>query len=1096
MYIQSPDAGSPDIKIYYQADYEGETLLFQYETGSATSLSETDNTTYQVTFNRAYTYENYASLANGGLSVVTATTTGGVSGNSVTGILHAYDQDLSDNDLNSSKNDIMPNTAYSAFNGTTFTTTDQNYLRAPLDGNLTVLSWDAPTQQWRQFRAYGNGATITVNAANDFDTFEQGKGYWVRSTANTLAATTINNPAGFVLGYDSAADINHSSFIADGWNMLSFGDEYLSYSITGVIVDVDGDLNITDTYGASTLNFSGLNIATDPTIACRYFNKAIDDNNTKSATANFLVKCLPDTQNSQAVLLSTRRFTVQTASSVTDLLGLAISPESNGSANNFYRSQYGVTGMIIEPNTYYSAQAGLGDANMSVTFPMSSVTDGAYAAIPATVNGAVVPVQNAMDAAFSTANNNVIEVDMDGRSGNDSLLMVSDYRFFVKDATLTRVFYYDSTIADSTRSNAGNADNNLVDGNDTSIRVVAGTAEAYVTLKDDNLSQTVRNINIGFNAVSSTIDVNATHIDSGDSNDTFMLTYTGMYAGTAAGRVSFIDIQEQGGKWDVLVEKECTAYQALVETGTKECNASTRGAIGRAYNISAVVSHYEDQNSSGYFDGNYTYPAFTDNLGNTAFYSENFPVEGPLYDIKTGYGKKAELIITGQTAANNDPAFGTTGSFISWKQIDVSKDPTEWYDTDDQFELFWTEKEQGYWVYLNGDATSTIDFVAQTNGTNFTLNGTPYAHFTNHFAGTATSANTLNHLDNFSLTITASGLTTYGTATANNDAWEVYATINGYKTSLQRTGATNDFTISLDSHETAGIGFNEGQVSVVVTLAEASGQTKSATYLLDYQKPIISSTAQVGSTINLTMSTTDTASVEVYSGDINDSNYGVGGTNYVGQVTTIADPIPVNLGALGVVFPNSFGSATYTNFGTYDTAAEQLAAGIVTDIRITAKDTAGLYSDQQKFAYIPFYAGSGILSHSTSDTNVYDSYPTVYDSTGTAVAAYDGTVDDGVQLQSASATRLTCAYYHESTTLDTATANVRDIILSDGTALGTILYMDDYVDHPFICGTESGALYVGAFLNDGEVSTNGTITGTKDQIIVNQVTGVTVTLAK
>jgi hypothetical protein len=594
-------------------------------------------------------------------------------------------------------------------------------------------------------------------------------------------------------------------------------------------------------------------------------------------------------------------------------------------------------------------------------------------------------------------------------------------------------------------------------------------------------------------------DVNVSLLDPTLSTtgrgDYFMITYTGKNA-AAATRISFIDIQEQGKYWDVLKEVKCTAYQSIVETGVQECNASTRGAIGRAWNISAVVNASEDANGSGARDGNYSYPAFTDNLGNTAFFAENFPVAGPLYDIKTTYGKKAELMITGQTAAS--PDFGSTGTYISWKQIDLTKAPSEWYDSDDQFELFWTEKEQGYWVYLNGEATSTISFVAQTNGTNFKLEGTPYAHFNNYFQGTKTSALTRNHLDNFSLTITTAGLTTFGQATTNTDAFEVYATINGFTTAFQRDGASNDFVVSLDSHETAGIGFDEGEMEITVTLAEASGQVTSSTYTLDYQKPIISSSALVGSTINLTMADTDSSEVHVYSGDINDSNYGTSqATNWAAKATVTANPIPVNLGALGIVFPNSISVTDYKNETQYDVAAEQLSAGIVTDIRLTVLDTAGLYSDQEKFAYIPFYAGTGILSSSSSTT--YDSDPVVYTSTGALDSAYTGTtggIDDGVQLKSSSTASFTCAYYHENVTLDTQTANVREIVLADGTLLGTIMYMDDYVDHPFICSTASGALYVGAFLNDPDINTGGNAVAKSYNIIVNQISGVSVTLAK
>lgn len=1096
MYIQSPNAVAPDIKVLYQADYEGEEFLIQYETGTATALTTTDNTTYRGTFNRAYTYEN-AGVMGTNFPVVTATTSGGLSGNSVYEILHTFDMNLANNELNDT---IQPNTTSGgAFNGTTYASS----LRDPLEGNITVLSWDGTTQQWRQFRATAAGAAPTLADANDFDYFEQGKGYWVKvDKADSLGAPTYDEPAGFVLGYDATADINHSTFINDGWNMLSFGDEYLSYSLTGAIIPTAGleDLNITDTYGAVTLSFDGVDLH-NSSMPCTHINAAIDRNST-IGYVDMNIKCVPTTAG--VALLSTRRFTVQTMTGTTptDLLGTNLTETNDGVSGLFFTTRYGAKGLIAEINQYFQNNTTV-DANMSILFPASTSTTPTFVAVDDA--GTTVTALNAATgmaaAAPSGASTLATAIDFDNDGTADAVMMASDYRFLIKDATLVRTFNYDDTIADSTRANSAYGNNYWVgywhgtDDNDTSVNIVGTNAGVInVPIVDDNLTHTAKLID---NQAPNT-EVNATKLEGdNDQNVTLMVYYTGLNA-AATTTISKIDLQEQGADWDVLVESTCSTYvnSSGLLRKNNECNATTRGAIGRVWNISTLASTIKDANDTNGFDGNYSmtdFSAYAENLGNTAFYAENYPIDGPLYAIKSDYGKQAELIITGKTDATDSTTYGT---FISWKQIDVSKDPTEWYDSDDQYELFWTEKEQGYWVYINGDASETISFVAQSNGTNFTLNGTPYAHFNNHFATAATtSALTRNHLDSFSLTITADGITTYGTATANNDAWEVYATINGYKTSLVRTGATNDFTVSLDSHETAGIGFDEGEFEIVVTIAEASGQVVSSTYLMDYQKPVITDVEQDASTLNLTVSG-DLVEAQVYTGDINDSSYGSSSaTNWGGVVTGTTSPLAVNLGSLGITFPSTFATGSYLDVTTYNTSATQLSTGLVTDLRMTVKDAQGLYSDQEKRGYIAFYAGTGILSHSTSDTGLYDGYPTVYTDTGEVNATYDGTVDDGVQMKSASSSRLTCAYSHNNTTLDTQTANVRDLVLDDGTLLGNMLYMDDYVGQPFICQTGSGALYAGAFLDDGELNT-GSTAAQVDRIVVVQISGVTATVSK
>jgi hypothetical protein len=1044
LYIQSPNAAYPDIKVLYQARLEGDNFLIQYETGTATALTTTDNVTYQGTFSRAYTYDNAAVLGTD-FAVYSATTTGGTAGTDVDGILASFDMNLTDNNMSSSKGDIEPSTVAGS-------------LREILDGNMTVLAWDAATQQWRQFRATGTGSTATETTANDFSTFTQGQGYWVKVDKD--GGADYNYPSGFVLGYDSAADINHSSFIADGWNMLSFGDEYLSYSTTGMVVNVaaDVELNVTDTYGAETLSIPLL-AANSEEANCLVFNKAVDQNNS-FAYSNFQVKCIPNpTVAGDVVLLSTRRFTVQSNVAPTAIDGSgALTAESNGSQLNFYKSQYGTHAIIIEPNTYFQPVAGI-EGNMSVEFPADTV-GAVYSAVTtvAATDGFLTTALDTASANLTGFQNDVLPLDMNYDGTEDALLVSSNYRFFLKDATLVRVFNYDETRADTTRDNTGSA-NNWSEDNNVTMRVVGKAVttatNADFVFVDDNYTIALQNIE----NIAPFTDVNSTAlVNSADDNTTFMIFYTGKWT-TDAARVGTIDIQEWGDSWDLLTEIDASA----------DNNYTSEGAIAKVWHISNIVNYTEDANASGYFDGNYSYTAraYTSDLRYNAVFAESYPVEGPLYDIVTGYGKRAELMITGQTEA--DTTTGTT--FISWKQIDASVPPAEWYDTDNQFELFWTEKEKGYWVYLNDASTNDLSFDTPA------LTGSTYAHFNNYFSGTSSTSTTRNHL-NHTLTLTANNLTAVGVAASNTDSYEVYANIGGYKTSFQRVSSTNGFSIPINSHETPGLSFDAGEVAIDITAADASGKTVSTTYTLDYSKPVITSVAISGATatVAVTNGTSAASDIDVYSGDINDSDYGTStSTNWAGTTTVAGDTTDVNLGTMnGLSFPTAFdynATAYLDGANWYDTLARQLREGLIKDVRFTAKDTANnttLYSDQYRLYYIPVYSGTGILSDDGTDT-VYDSNPLVYTTGGVADADYSGAtggLDDGVQLKSVvSGTTISCVYAHQdNVTLNEAVANVKTLQTASGTDVGIIMYMDEYIGQPFMCEVD-GNVYIGGFVD-------------------------------
>jgi hypothetical protein len=1083
MYIRTADSDAPDIKVYYQANQEGNTFRFQYGTStSSNALDVENNTVYAGTFDRTYTYDNAAVVGEDFLEWV-AETTSGAAGSQVRHILHAFDMNLTDNNLTTTRaSQIEPNLASGTPAWTTygdaFDTNASLALRSTLDGNLTVLWYDSDTQQWRQYRASGDGSTVTVNDASDapdthanYNTgdLEAGRGYWVKLDTGV----TGTDRAGFVLGtgtieHNLTSSGEDGAYINEtlGWNMLSFEDDYLSYSVTGVLLTQSyGELNVTDTYGATTLSFGAIDAATVGTLGteCAKINAAIDGNNSKGLT-NTQLKCIPGAAG--LALVSTRRFTIGSDivfTTETTLAGQSLTAETNpeDTAGFYYKSIYGEHALVFEQNTVFTdAAPGAAQAGRMLVEFVTSTNGGEYADIPTPTAIATTAsnVVTAMGTASSdiSATNNTFALDMDFDGVAESVLMASDYRFFIKDATQVRVFEYDNTYYDSNVTDgASNQDLNVT------IQVLGdggASANAYVTLVDDALdSETIQGTTTanGFDQWTATTGVTALDISAvSDDNDTLMIYYNGDLV-TLANRAGVIDVQEWGTGYDVLTE---------VYPENFDDNESAKGSIARVWQISDIVETKDTMQNNLSYDGNYSdneFNAYVADLRFNALYAENFPVSGPLYDLKTTLGVKPETIITGQTDDN--------GNFISWKQIDVSKAPDEWYDTDDQYELFWTEKEKGYWVYI--DSTSTNPLSMGTPSLSNTAD-TVYAHFNNRFYGSSTSATTRNHL-NKQLTVTIDGLTDGGAA-SNSDAYEVYANIGGAMTSFDYDG-NNQFSMFLNSHETNGIDFDAGELEITVVAAEGSGNKVSTTYILDYAKPVITNIAVDGATATATVTNDDAVSFQIYSGDINDSKYGnSASTNWAGEVTLTAGGTAINLGDLdGLTFPTAFenNATAYVDPATaLDTLEEQISEGVIRDVRIVAVDDAYLYSDQERVTYVPWKSGTGVLSSSTAGT--YDSAPNVWEDDGTADEDYDGsaTASDGVQLTTFnSSTPLTCVYPHIDVANPDDTPITNDIYTTSG-QVGTILYNNLYVGKPLICQSGS-TLYVGGFT----AATNDTI---------------------
>jgi hypothetical protein len=1067
MYITTDSSLlEPNIKIQYQALYEGEKFYLRLGT-----TSSDDNETYEGTFSRQYTWDDSAVLGSD-FNLWTAASAGS---SGISGVIEAFDMNLSDN--NWSNLDDMDTAANSS------------PIRGWLDGNLTVITWDAATQDWQVARWQGTGTYSTSEAAgdsaNDFSIFVPGKGYWVK--LDRTGGANYNDPSGFILG-EASSTIDYSSLtqthstygtesysLADGWNMLAFGDEYLRHSATGAIVTPNGtntDINITDTYGAVTISVKLSNGSAE--VNCTTFNQQLENNATWWNT-QMRIKCLP-TNNGEMILLSDRKFYVNYATAPTNLIGTAlqtVAVDTNGTVTYPYATEYGEYALVVQPNPLWGSEIGT-DGNMTIICPEQSYSDGGDTTITGTAATDAPNIETELDSCVGTsATGKAYAVDMNYSGTTNAVLMAADQRFGVRDHTMVRVYNYDSDNADIKILGSGN-DNGTADNNST-FTIVGTTSNTGVVLVDDELNTTVAYIN------QAGTDVNATKLDGEDSNVSFMI-----WSPTA----TYPDLQEHGSpQGDVFTE---------VYT---DSNGTYKGAISNVWQVSDIAGADAPYNSTtGISDGNYTLaewdtPATTD-LKYHVVYVENFPNSGPLYSLNTA-DVKPELFITGQTEATSG-SYTSLGGFISWKSIDVTRQPETWYDAENEYDLFWTEKEKGYWVYLDGSAeadqiTIASEIYMPTNGV------------VHHFNNTITSfrATTNNHLK-WRLDVNLSNVPDYDgsvTTTDANDAIEVFATINGKRTNMLPSNAlstnTRNFTMSLQDYEVSGVQDIKDSSSdkyITITAVDGLGHTTTSTLLMDYTKPTIDSLSFAGTTY--TLNVTDATSAKMYINDINDS---VGGNNdedsNVSYATVSAGVATIDVSTVsGLSFPTGISTTVLYDTTSYDTISEQLTQGLVNDLRFVSIDENDLYSNQYQSYYAAVYAGTSILSD--SDTT-WDSTPNVYNASGenntSGYQTYWDTItgttgqeyDTGVQLKTVtSGDAILIAYKTEdnaklsSDTVTTANINVA------GTTVGAVSWVSLYDNDVFYVYYDS-KLYVGFF-----DSRSG------QDIEIQEMTGVTQTIVK
>jgi len=241
-------------------------------------------------------------------------------------------------------------------------------------------------------------------------------------------------------------------------------------------------------------------------------------------------------------------------------------------------------------------------------------------------------------------------------------------------------------------------------------------------------------------------------------------------------------------------------------------------------------------------------PDLTSNLQFNAVYTPNYVSDGPLYSMKkAGFDMKS--MVTGSTDLS-------TGD-INWESIDLTRKPSEWLDSQD-YSLFQTDPEAGYWVYLEASAGASALSIVNTTftpvyKTHFNVNGTTY----NNVAG--------------QVSIEVAGLPQVGDANYDDSA-VVKALVNGNTVSLTKRATNNVYSGDISSYE---LGISAGSdYGINANIADGLGSNLMNTptgKVVDFTKP---ATPVInlgdGSAVSFTSTSADVAGYYVFNGQVPD----------------------------------------------------------------------------------------------------------------------------------------------------------------------------------------------------------------------------------
>ena len=208
------------------------------------------------------------------------------------------------------------------------------------------------------------------------------------------------------------------------------------------------------------------------------------------------------------------------------------------------------------------------------------------------------------------------------------------------------------------------------------------------------------------------------------------------------------------------------------------------------------------------------------NLKTNAYKSPDYVIDGPLYTMREA-GFQLRALVTGAMNYQTDT--------MAWDNVDLTREPSKWFDDAGDYNLFGIDSTSGYWAYLTDPDSDESDF--GIDGTKVSVNTQKYHSHWDPRTGVAT-----NHLvANFTVSLKD----TLGSWDANNSITAV-ASIGGAEIDLRNSsngGLT--FVSGVNTYDNPGL-LGDRQ-SILLKLSDGLGIKTDGNIdtglVLDLEKP-------------------------------------------------------------------------------------------------------------------------------------------------------------------------------------------------------------------------------------------------------------------
>jgi hypothetical protein len=866
----------------------------------------------------------------------------------------------------------------------------------------------------------------------------------LNNTGNGNVLNGFVNKAGLVLGDEHIKVSNHAiyqSIAKKGWNLLTLPTSPIRESTTGLIVEFDEAsatastsgttycLNIADSFNATKINVdlkdSFDNNASEASLT---INNRINTALSSGDTDNDLnIRSYP-LEDKKILFISDKKFTLsiddtstgcsgtERFGAVTNLIGETV--QADLASNQTATSQYGEFGLVVRPNiSSYFVDS---DINSDVTSRAEMTINGSTEVSVYNTDPTATTFADAIMAKDSDIKAYVIDEDFDGNTTNGLILLASNSIFSVEDTTYTRVYKY-----------------------------TAPTSDSYITVYGSGSNQ-----NYGDEErilANSTLATFADEID-----DT-----KGVYAGVANTDYLIISSIEQ----DLLDVKE--SYKNATDILEDVFDFSvlgddinhSLGALIEGYNLHDLTSLELNisEDSQGAFR---SYPDFSkpeeDDINSHPFWTKDLVAENALIALADEeYANLMPRMIVGGITDTD------TGK-VNWEQLNTTKSLSTWYDSGYNYNLFKTNSQRAYWVYLDEPIDNTIEF--ETDNTTVTKRN--IRHYNN------STGEVKNYLS-LDVSATVNGLLNNGELEGLVYlSFDEIANLVGEEFIL-RHALQNAFKGSINSFEINSI--NEEQNLTTVKIIATNGRTHRKVFeeAIDIQKPTAPTLSFNSTPSTLTMNSTDESETGVIKylvfQDAIDDIYGVGNDDEVKNL--LATVTAVNGGDTTLEICSEI---------TYEELNEIPLIVVALDDEDESKANV---SNMSRINFAPIKNGTEKV---TSVDQEEASIPVAYDDSCTETVL-DTT--KGVSLKSLVSETISVVYKADDTISSTSgITGVSEIMYvrtdASNSAVAQIKFTVDYTGETFYLyyeGDSGGKLYKGTF---STTNSDGLPTDTQENAVV------------